>query len=142
MKAKNLLLTLSLLFVSLQFFGQGNTMNAFANLNTPASATGNQTINKIVNTQNAQAEIKSTVAAVEALRLKLTCDAISYYDEAIVVYNNTDPTQGAAKMMSFYSTAPELWSVKNGLKYSISFLGTLDSASIIPITTKAGLPGN
>lgn len=120
MKAKILFLILSLLFVSTQFFGQSLTDNE----------------------QKSNVDLKSTEAAKEVLRLKLTCDATTYSDEAIVIFNDSDPTQGAAKLMSMYATAPELWSVKNGLKYSISFLGGLDSTIIVPITAKAGLPGN
>jgi hypothetical protein len=107
-----------------------------------ATATASLTTDKIINAHNTQAEFKSGAEIIEALRLKLSCDANSYYDEAIVMFNNTDPTQGASKFMSMYAEAPELWSVKNGLKYSISFLGGLDSTVVVPITVKAGLPGN
>lgn len=139
MKVKILLLTISMFFVSMQFFGQNSNLKAHTNLNISASSNGNLKMSEGV---NAQADLKSTSEAIEVLRFKLTCDATSYSDEAIVIFNDSDPTQGAAKLMSMYATAPELWSVKNGLKYSISFLGGLDSTIIIPIDAKAGLPGN
>lgn len=140
MKTKILLLTFSLLVASIQFFGQDINLTANAK-KTLVSSTGNLAITEITQTQNSQSELKSTIEIKEVLRLKLTCDATSYSDEAIVVFNNSDPTQGAAKLMSMYTTAPELWSVKNGNKYSISFLGGLDSTVIVPITLKAGVSG-
>ena len=140
MKAKILSLTFSLLFASTQFFGQGINLTA-ATPKTSVSSTANLAMNEISKAQNSQSELKGTMEIKEVLRVKLTCDAISYSDEAIVVFNDSDPTQGAAKLMSLYSTAPELWSVKNGNKYSINFLGGLDSTVIVPITLKAGVPG-
>ncbi|MDO9253923.1 MAG: T9SS type A sorting domain-containing protein [Bacteroidales bacterium] len=142
MKAKILFFILSMFLTSKPFYGQGLNLNATVNSKITATATGSLTMDKIINARNIQADFKSATEIIEALRLKLSCDVNSYYDEAIVMFNNTDPTQGAAKLMSLYTEAPELWSVKNGLNYSISFLGGLDSAVVVPITVKAGLPGN
>ncbi len=142
MKARILFLALSMFFASKQFYGQSLNLKANSDSKVLATATASLTMDKIINAHNTQAEFKSSAEIVEALRLKLSCDANSYYDEAIVMFNNTDPTQGASKFMSMYAEAPELWSVKNGLKYSISFLGGLDSTVVVPITVKAGLPGN
>ena len=142
MKAKILFFILSVFLSSKQFYGQGLNLNTTSGSKISATATGSLTMDKIINAGNTQAELKSATEIIEALRLKLSCDANSYYDEAIVMFNNTDPTQGAVKLMSIYAEAPELWSVKNGLNYSISFLGSLDSVVVVPITVKAGLPGN
>jgi hypothetical protein len=38
-----------------------------------------------------------------------------------------------------YTDAPELWSVKDGNKYSINFLG--DMSTIVPLSVKAGVAG-
>ena len=140
MKVKILLLIFSLLFASMQFFGQGiKTTEAITN--TSVSSMENLTMNQGINGQNIMDVFKSTLDIKEALKLKLTCDASAYSDEAIVVFNNSDPSQGAAKLMSLHSTAPELWSVKNGLNYTISFLGGLDSTILVPIVVKAGVSG-
>jgi hypothetical protein len=141
MKAKILFLILLVLFTSKQFYGQGINVTATPNSKIPAAAKGHLTMDKIINAHNTQADLKSAAEIIETLRIKLSCDANSYYDEAIVMFNNTDPSQGASKFMSMYATAPELWSVKNGLKYSISFLGSLDSTVVVPISVKAGVPG-
>lgn len=130
-----------LLFASKPFFGQGINMTTAINT-TSVSPTGNPTLNEGYDAQNPQPGLKSNAEIIEALRLKLTCDANSYRDEAIVIFNDSDPDEGAAKLMSMYSSAPELWSVKNGQKYSISFLGGLDSTVIVPLTVKAGVPGS
>ena len=141
MKAKILFLILSVFFTSKQFYAQGVHINAVASSKISEAVAVSLTMDKIINAHTTQTELKSAAELIEALRLKLSCDANSYSDEAIVMFNNTDPTQGAAKFMSLYAEAPELWSVKNGLNYSISFLGGLDSAVVVPITVKAGMPG-
>ena len=142
MKTKILLLTFSLLIASLQFFGQGINSKVSTNLKASVSAKGNPMLAESNKEQNPMYALNSTTDIKEVLRLKFTCDANSYSDEALVVFNDSDPTQGAAKLMSMYSTAPELWSVKNGLKYSINFLGGLDSTISVPITLKAGVSCN
>jgi hypothetical protein len=142
MKSKIIFIILILFFTSLQFFGQDINNNASANFNTSALSTASLPNSNNIQSCNPLPGMKSASEIIETLRLKLTCDANSYYDEAIVIFNNSDPSQGAVKLMSIYPTAPELWSVKNGQKYSISFLGDLDSTIKVPITVKAGLPGN
>ena len=142
MKTKIILLTLSLFLVSLQFFGQSMNSKDYTSLKTSESAKSNQLLNSAKKEQNAMSDLNITGEITEVLRLKLSCDANSYYDEAVIIFNDSDPTQGAAKLMSMYSSAPELWSVKKGLNYSISFLGGLDSTVIVPISVKAGVPGN
>jgi hypothetical protein len=142
MKSKLFLLSISLFFVSIQFFGQDLNSSDASNVNTSVSASDKLNLDESFKSQNSPLNSDSVEDLVEVLRLKLTCDAISYYDEAFVVFDDTDPNEGAIKIMSMYATAPELWSVKNGKNYSISFLGCLDSVSIVPITVKAGVPGN
>ena len=139
MKTKFILLSLSLFLASMQFFGQGINSKASTSFKTSVSAKGNRLLNEGSKEQSTLSDLKSAEEIKEALRLKLSCDANSYYDEALVIFNNSDPSQGAAKFMSMYASAPELWSVKNGQKYSISFLGGLDSTISVPITVKAGV---
>jgi hypothetical protein len=140
MKAKILFLTFSLTFATLQFFGQGINIPAVANPGL-VSSMGNLTMDEGITLQLTQADFKSSSELKEALKLTLTCDANAYSDEAIVIFNNSDTSQGALKLMSMHDNAPELWSVKNGQKYTVSFLGSLDSAVIVPIMVKAGAPG-
>ncbi len=142
MKVKFILLTLFLFLASLQFFGQNINSKAYTRLKTSESARSKQLLNTDKKEQNAMYDLNLTGEITEVLKLNLSCDANSYTDEAVVIFNNSDPSQGAAKLMSMYTSAPELWSVKNGQNYSISFLGGLDSTISIPITVKAGVPGN
>ncbi len=142
MKSKILLLLVFLFFVSMQIFGHGVNKNSFVNVKTSVSASEKLKLNNTYEAMDTLASSDTVADLVEVLRLKLTCDATSYYDEAFVVFDDTDPNEGAVKLMSMYTTAPELWSVKNGKNYSISFLGCLDSVTMVPLTVKAGVPGN
>jgi hypothetical protein len=142
MKSKILLLSISLFFVSMQFFGQDINRSDDPNVKTSVSASKKLNLDESFKSQNSLLNSDSVEDLIEVLRLKLTCDATTYYDESFVVFDDTDPNEGAIKIMSMYDTAPELWSVKNGKNYSISFLGCLDSVTEVPITVKAGVPGN
>lgn len=140
MKARILILFITLFFATKQFIGQEVNKSVTANNSTLAASIGNTNGNEIVN--NANADFKSAGEINEELRLQLSCDANSYSDEALVIFNNSDPDEGAAKFYSMYATAPQLWSVKNGDEYSINFMGDLDSAIIVPINIRAGATGN
>jgi len=142
MKARIFILLLTLFFASKQFIGQEVNKSVLVNNSTLAPSTGNLVVNgsEIVNDENAG--VKSITDINEELRLQLTCDVNSYSDEALVIFNNSDPAEGAAKFYSMYATAPQLWSVKNGEEYSINFMGDLDSAILVPINIRSGAPGN
>jgi len=142
MKAKLFLLILSLFFTTMHFFGQNINKSAFRNINTSILLPVNTKLSENFRLHNTDVDLKSTVQNSEAIRLKLTCDANLYRDEAIVIFDNTDPGEGSAKFMSIYASAPELWTIKNGQNYSISFMGNLDSSIVVPLTIKAGVPGN
>ncbi len=142
MKTRIFLLSVSLLFISIQFFGQSYSKSVSTVYKTSATVKEYLQLNENNKAADTPSTYKSTSEITEALKLTLTCDANSYYDETIVIFNNSDPSQGAVKFMSMYATAPELWSVKNGLNYSINFEGGLDSTICVPITVKAGVSGN
>ncbi len=104
-----------------------------------AQSTGNLTMDNAVKVNSTQAYLKGEEFSAEELRLKLSCDANAYSDEAIVSFNNSAPADGSQKLNSMYTDAPELWSVKGGSMYSINFLS--DMSSVVPLTVKAGVAG-
>lgn len=95
-----------------------------------------------VKVHSIQDNVKTNANSVEELKLKLTCEANLYSDEAIISFNDSNPLEGAKKYGSMFTSAPELWSVKNGKNYSINFLGGLNSYVVVPLTVKAGITGN
>lgn len=104
-----------------------------------ATSSGNLTMGDGVKANSVQAFLKNETVSNEELRMKVTCDANAYSDEAIVAFNNTVTDDGSEKLNSIYTDAPELWSVKSGTKYSINFLS--DMSSVVPLTVKAGVAG-
>lgn len=141
MKAKLILLILLLFLTSTRFFGQSiNRLKAIKN-ETPESSVKNRTADTFASADYTCDFFKSAGEIKEELRLELSCDVNSYSDEALLIFNNSDPTDGAPKLYSMYATAPELWSVKNGSNYSINFLGELYSANVVALTVKAGAAG-
>ena len=106
-----------------------------------AGTIGQLTMDNGIKVHSSQAYLKDVAANNEELRLKLTCEANAYNDEAIISFNNSNSEGGSHKFSSMYASAPELWSVKNGKNYSINFLGKLNTDRIVPITIKAGTAG-
>ncbi|MDO9253924.1 MAG: T9SS type A sorting domain-containing protein [Bacteroidales bacterium] len=107
-----------------------------------AAATGNLAMGDGVKAHSAQAFLKKGSTSNDEFRLKLSCDVNAYSDEAIVAFSNSVSDGGADKFNSMYADAPELWSVKNGNKYSINFMGDISSAEIVPLAVKAGVAGS
>lgn len=142
MNAKLFLLSILLFLISVQIFGQLITKSGDIGTLVSESSTGNNVTGIMAGNTNAGDFYKSAGEIKEELRLELSCDANSYSDEALLIFNNTDPNEGAPKLYSMYATAPELWSVKNGVNYSINFLGELYSANVVALTVKAGAAGN
>ena len=106
-----------------------------------AQSTGDFTMRNGVKSHSTQTYLKKGENSNEVLRLKLNCDGNSYSDEAIVAFNNSDSDGSTEKFNSFYADAPELWTVKNGNKYSINFMGNINSDKIVPLVVKAGVAG-
>lgn len=106
-----------------------------------AGAVGQLTMDNGIKVHSSQAYLKDVAANIEELRLKLSCEANAYSDEAIIAFNSSNSGEGSLKFNSMYDDAPELWSVKNGENYSINFLGNLNTDHIVPITIKAGTAG-
>lgn len=136
MNAKLFFLSLFLFLTSAQIFGQRIPKPGNLDAKALESSMRNHEASN-----NAGGTYKNKVEINEELRLELSCDANLYSDEALVIFNNSNAEEGSQKLFSIYAKSPELWSVKNGLKYSISFLGGLDSIAVVPIAVKAGLPG-
>jgi len=106
-----------------------------------AASTGNLTMDDGVKAHSTQAFLKKRNTSTEELRLKLSCDVNAYSDETIVAFNNSVSAGGANKFNSMYANAPELWSVKDGNRYSVNLLGDISSIEIVPLTVKAGAAG-
>jgi subtilisin-like proprotein convertase family protein len=105
-----------------------------------AETAGSFTLDDRVKTHSVQNYLKSEKIINEEIRLKLSCDANAYSDEAIIAFNN-NPEEGSLKFNSMFANAPELWSVKNGTNYSINFI-VPNSDIAVPLTVKAGVAGN
>jgi hypothetical protein len=106
-----------------------------------AETAGSFTLDDRVKTHSTQNYLKSEKIINEEIRLKLSCDVNTYSDEAIIAFNSNNPEEGSLKFNSMFADAPELWSVKNGTDYSISFIDqNIDYA--VPLTVKAGVAGN
>lgn len=144
MKSKLLLLTLSLILVSPKFFGQGINRIADNSLRTTALANEKLLLNESNDEKVAMSGFSLTDQSNEVLKLSLFCDVNTspHPAETIIIFDNSDPEQGFEGNSNMDSTAPELWSVKNGQNYWINFMGDLDSTRNVPITVKAGLQGN
>jgi len=107
-----------------------------------AASGGAFTMDDAVKAHSSQPYLKSNEIVKLELKLKLSCNANTYSDEAIVSFNNSNSEGGSEKFYSMYSNAPELWSVKNANNYSINLLGELDLSKVIPLTVKAGVAGD
>ena len=106
-----------------------------------ASSAGSFTMDNGIKVNKAQAYLKNGESLNEELKLRLSCSANTYSDEAMVAFNNSDPLSGSEKFSSMYTQAPELWTEKNGINYSINFMGDFTTEKVIPVTVKAGLAG-
>jgi hypothetical protein len=142
MKARLLLLIFLMFFASMQFFGQGIHRTATTESKTTVSSKGCRAMKDGAKMHEAKAPLKSAVEVNEELRLEITCNANSYSDEVLVIFNHSNPNEGAEKFYSMYATAPELWTMKNGNNYTINFMGELYAAEDVPLAVKAGAAGN
>lgn len=106
-----------------------------------AESSGNLTMDNGIKAHNTQTYLKSTEISPEQLRIKLSCDMNVYSDETMISFNSSTPDEGSEKLSSMFTNAPELWSVKDGNKYSINLMGDISSAEIVPLSVKAGVAG-
>ena len=88
-----------------------------------------------------QAYLKSTDAIPNVLRMKVSGDANKWSDEIVVEFGHPTANGGAEKMTGFNETAPGMYTVKQGINYSIDFRGK-PTAVTIPVGFKAGADGN
>ncbi|MFZ4398620.1 MAG: T9SS type A sorting domain-containing protein [Bacteroidales bacterium] len=110
---------------------QGFFVNSISNgiLNIPASAKihpGNHNF------------LKETPS--NTIKLHVSSTANSYSDEMIVNFSNTaTPNQGVVKWFSMIAEAPSIYSVKNGVNYSINTLTQITDNLAVPVYFKAGV---
>ncbi len=83
--------------------------------------------------------LKSRNGEENLLRLLITCEANTYSDELIVEFNPEFDEGGSTKFWSFYSEAPEIYSVKGGKNYSITRYKELNEQLIVDIAAKTGI---
>jgi hypothetical protein len=107
-----------------------------------AASSGNLTFGDGIKVHSTQAFLKNGDRVQEELKLKISCSANNYSDEAIVAFNNSDPVAGSEKFGSMYAEAPEIWTAKNSLAYTINFMGEFVDEKVVPLTIKAGVAGN
>jgi autotransporter-associated beta strand protein len=88
---------------------------------------------------NTQAWLKNAEAETTSLRLKLTSSVNSYSDEMVVDFDPSFTGGGSDKFWSFYSEAPEIYSVKDGINYSINRYNGITENLLVPVATKTGV---
>jgi hypothetical protein len=90
-----------------------------------------------------QGWVKSTSTGITNFQLKLSTDANSFSDEMFIDFNSAySGKEGTEKFWSFYSDAPEIYSEKEGINYSIDRYQNIDSELTVNVSTKIGVPGN
>jgi hypothetical protein len=101
-----------------------------------ASADGNLAMNNTVRTHSTQSWLKGEEAENSALRLELSTPNNSYHDEMIVEFNPAFNGGGSSKFWSFYTEAPEIYTVKDGAYYSIDRYTDLSRNTKVQLGTK------
>lgn len=117
--------------------GQGFFVQAKANPNS-------LTFNNGIRTHNSdKGWVKSNSSGIYTLRLKLSTDANSFFDEMFLDFNTAySGLEGTPKFMSLYTEAPEIYSVKEGSNFSIDRYQQLSDDLTVNISTKCGVAGN
>ncbi|HPT02030.1 MAG TPA: T9SS type A sorting domain-containing protein [Bacteroidales bacterium] len=107
-----------------------------------AAANGNLTVNNAARVHSSQAWLKSAAVQNNVLRLELTTNKNSYRDEVMIDFNDQYSGEGGSyKFGSLYAEAPELWSVKNGISYTIDRYKEITSGLAVHISAKCGVTG-
>ena len=103
-----------------------------------ANTSGNLTMSN-VQVHASQTWLKDVLDSDNLLHLKLTTSANTFNDEMIVAVNPAMENGGSPKFWSMDSEAPELYSIKKGINYSIDWQPSVDETSFVAIGIKAGL---
>lgn len=104
-----------------------------------AAATGTISATDEVRTHSTQQWLKNEIAESNLLRLRITTDANSYFDEMIVEFNPKFAGTGSAKFWGFYTEAPEIYAVSDGKNYSIRVVDELTQDLSVNIAAKTGI---
>ena len=107
-----------------------------------AAATGTVSATDEVRTHSSQLWLKNEITENNLIRLKITTDANSYYDEMIVEFNPKFAGSGSAKFWGFYTEAPEIYTVADGNNYSIRVFDELTEDLQVNIAVKTGIDAN
>ncbi len=85
----------------------------------------------------------SQTTATNLIKLHVSSTVTTYTDEMIVNFISTaTPNQGVEKWFSWFPSAPSLYSVKNGINFTINTLPAINDNLIIPVSFKAGVNGS
>ncbi len=101
-----------------------------------ASADGNLAMNNSIRNHSTQSWFKGEEAENSVLRLELSTPNNSYHDEMVVEFNPSFTGGGSSKFWSFYTEAPEIYTVKDGTYYSIDRYSDLTRNTIVQLGTK------
>jgi len=104
-----------------------------------ADQAGTLTMDNQVRRNAIQQWLKNSQTAPGAIRLTVSNTANQYSDEVILEFGHETNLGGSQKMFSFYADAPSLYTVKDNVNYSISFLGGADETPTVPLAFKAGV---
>jgi hypothetical protein len=104
-----------------------------------ASTSGDVLMNDEIRVNSTQPWLKNTDTTNNFVQLKITSSANTYSDEMIVDFNEDYTGGGTEKFWSFYTEAPELYSVKDGNNYSIDRYNSLADDMKINIAAKTGV---
>ncbi|MFZ4399666.1 MAG: GEVED domain-containing protein [Bacteroidales bacterium] len=131
-------------FISNGISGTNGVSNFIASMQAfwvKAITAGNFNVNTTACEHSSQFWLKSSTIDNNALQLKVTSDQNNYSDELKISFGFTDDLGGAEKMFSLYPTAPGIYSLKSGKKWSINNLTSIANNQIIPFGFKAGVDG-
>ncbi len=103
---------------------------------------GTFTMTNSVRAHSTQSWVKSDEIQNNILRLKLSTDQNTYWDEMIVDFNSLyTGEEGSPKFASWYTAAPEIWALKNGNRYTFDRYKEVTSALEVNVNVKCGVTG-
>ena len=104
-----------------------------------AKQSGNFGIDNSVKAQGTQNWLKSAETESGLLRLKITSSANAFSDEMLVEFDPESESGGSDKFWSFYTEAPELYSVKDGKNYAINRYNSFSYDLVVSVAAKTGV---
>lgn len=104
-----------------------------------AKQSGPFVINNGVKAQSPQNWLKNAETESGLLRLKMTSSANAYSDEMLIEFNPGSDGGGSDKFWSFYTEAPEIYSVKDGKNYAINRYNSFSYDLVVSVAAKTGL---